>query len=168
MNVRSAVTSSPILAVLGPAAASKEEMALAEGVGAIAARAGWVVLTGGGSGVMAAAARGAVEAGGLTIGVLPNSDPAAGYPNPWIILPIYTGMANARNAINVLSATLCVALGGGPGTLSEIGLALKTGREVWCWKSWSLEAPPGTATAMPRVFDTADELLMELREALSD
>ncbi len=75
----------------------------------------------------------------------------------------------ARNAFNVFSATLCVALGGGPGTLSEIAMALKAGIEVWCWRSWSLTPPRTTILAStPRVFDSADKLLAALKERLSE
>ena len=125
MSDPSSVNQLPILAVLGSSDASAEENAIAERVGEAAARAGWVMLTGGGSGVMEAASRGAVEAGGLTVGILPTNGPGGGYPNDWVRLPIYTGSGSARNAFNVLSANLCIAVGGGPGTLSEMGLALK-------------------------------------------
>lgn len=157
----------PILAVLGPATASAVEVEVAERIGAMAAGAGWVVLTGGGSGVMEAANRGAAEAGGMTVGILPTASASDRYPNRWVRVPIYTGAGNARNAINVLSATLCVAIGGGPGTLSEVALALKCGKEVWCWKSWVLQPPPGTAPDVARLFETPDELYEALRERLS-
>lgn len=111
---------------------------------------------------MEAASRGAVEAGGLTVGVLPTAGPGGGYPNRWVRLPIYTGSGSARNSFNVLSADLCVAIGGGPGTLSEIALALKSGTPVWCFKSWTLEPPPGSHRPLPRVFDTEVELLQAL------
>jgi uncharacterized protein (TIGR00725 family) len=157
----------PILAVLGPSDASDRDKAAAERVGSIAAAAGWVVLTGGGPGVMAAASRGAVRAGGMTVGVLPTAGPAGGYPNDWVQIPIYTGAGSARNAFNVLSADLCVAIGGGPGTLSEIALALKSGTPVWCLDSWDLAPPPGTDRPLPRVFQNLDALVSALTEELS-
>ena len=158
----------PILAVFGASDASAEEMAVAERVGAVAARAGWVVLTGGGPGVMEAASRGAVGAGGLTVGILPTDGPGGAYPNPWVRLPIYTGSGGARNAFNVLSANLCIAIGGGPGTLSEIALALKSGKTVWSWRSWDIAPPPGTDRPLPRVFVHEDELLASLESELRE
>ena len=157
----------PILAVLGPSDASDRDKAAAERIGSIAATAGWVVLTGGGPGVMEAASRGAVEAGGLTAAILPTATAGAGYPNRWVHLPIYTGSGSARNAFNVLSADLCVAIGGGPGTLSEIALALKSDTPVWCLHSWKLTPPPGTDRPLPRVFDDVEALVTALREELS-
>lgn len=156
----------PVLGVLGPGLGMPRLEGVAEQVGEVAARAGWVVLTGGGPGVMAAACRGAVAAGGLTVGIIPTSMPVEGYPNLWVRLAIYTGAGMARNAFNVLSANLCVAIGGGPGTLSEIALALKAGVPVWAWDSWSLDPPDGTSYPVPRVFASSDELLDALRAEL--
>jgi len=85
----------PILAVLGAADATADEERVAEDVGALAARHGWVVLTGGGPGVMAAACRGAVAAGGLTVGILPNDRAEVGYPNRWVRIPVFTGAGRA-------------------------------------------------------------------------
>ena len=167
MSSRPGVNPLPILAVLGGGDASDKEILVAERVGATAARAGWVVLTGGGPGVMEAACRGAVEAGGLTIGILPNARAGDGYPNPWVMIPIFTAAGSARNAFNVLSANLCVAVGGGAGTLSEIALALKSGTPVWCWSSWALTPPPGRKVSMPRVFEEADDLIEALDAALN-
>jgi uncharacterized protein (TIGR00725 family) len=151
----------PIIAVLGAGQATPDEEVVACRVGEAAARHGWVVLTGGGPGVMAAASKGAVEAGGLTVGILPIENSSRAYPNPWVRIPIYTGAGMARNAFNVLSATLCVAVGGGTGTLSEIAMALKAGVPIWCWRSWDLE-PPGDRDVELRTFDDADELLSTL------
>jgi len=93
---------------------------------------GYVLITGGGGGVMESASRGAVENGGLVVGVLPSERkaPLDGYPNPYVTIPVYTGMSDARNAIIAKSADVLVALGGGAGTLSEIGLAVKSGTPV--------------------------------------
>jgi len=158
----------PVLAVLGAADATADEEQLAEAVGALAARRGWVVLTGGGPGVMAAASRGAVAAGGLTLGILPNERPDAGYPNPWVRIGVFTGAGSARNAFNVLSARLCVAIGGGAGTLSEIALALKAGVPVWCWRSWQVQPPPPHGRALPRLFEDRRALLEALDAQLQE
>jgi uncharacterized protein (TIGR00725 family) len=156
----------PTLAVLGPGDASQDEIAVAERVGRLAASHGWVVVSGGGPGVMEAVCQGAVEAGGLTVGILPSDRPTKGYPNRWIRVPIYTGAGMARNVFNVLSASLCVALGGGPGTLSEVALAMKAGVPVWCWKSWSIDPPRNTGFEMPVVIDSEEELLSRLDQKL--
>jgi uncharacterized protein (TIGR00725 family) len=116
---------------------------------------------------MEAVCRGAVEAGGLTIGILPSAGPSDGYPNRWVRIPIFTGAGMARNVFNVLSARLCLAIGGGPGTLSEVALAIKAGVPVWCWRSWTLTPPREIGYAMPRVIDSSDELLEELEKELS-
>lgn len=101
-------------------------------LGEVIAKRGHVLLTGGGTGVMRAASQGAYLAGGLVIGVLPNDRerPLAGYPNEFIDIPIYTGMYEARNIINAKTPDLIIALAGGPGTLSEMVLALKGGVPV--------------------------------------
>ncbi len=155
-----------VLAVLGGSVAKPEEEIVAERVGATAARGGWVTLTGGGQGVMAAASRGAVEAGGLTLAILPNAYPGGGYPNHWVHIPVFTGAGSARNAFNVLSASLCVAIGGGAGTLSEIALAIKSSVPVWSWGTWGIEAPTGGPPADLRVFASAEELIEALEDLL--
>jgi hypothetical protein len=116
------------VAVVGAGRATDRERELAYELGAALAGAGAVVVSGGLGGVMEAAARGASEAGGLTLGILPGADPAAA--NRWIALPIATGMGEARNALVVRAAEAVVAVGGAWGTLSEVALARKTGVPV--------------------------------------
>lgn len=126
---------------------SEDDLALAAAriVGEMVARAGAVLVTGGLGGVMAAAARGATEAGGLTVGILPGEH--AGDANPWITIPVVTGLGHARNVILVHTAEALVAIGGSYGTLSEVALALKIGVPVAVVGSWKMErqghaAPP--------------------------
>lgn len=116
------------IAVVGGSRATEEEAAAARRLGAEVATAGAVVVCGGRGGVMEAVARGAAEAGGWTVGILPGADEAEA--NPWIRLPLPTGMGEARNALVVRSAQAVVAVGGGWGTLSEIALAGAVGCPV--------------------------------------
>ena len=97
-------------------------------LGRLLAGYGCDIVCGGLGGVMAGACQGAREAGGRTIGILPGDDPAAA--NPFVDVPVVTGMGIARNVLVVKNGDAVVALSGGAGTLSEIGLALKLGRPV--------------------------------------
>ena len=95
----------------------------AEEVGTLLARAGATVVTGGLGGVMQAASKGALSAGGLTIGFLPGEDSTEA--NEYVRIPIATGLGVMRNLVVVTSSDAVVAVGGRHGTLSEIGLALR-------------------------------------------
>jgi len=110
----------------------------AEEVGQLLARAGATVLTGGLGGVMRAASRGARASGGSTIGILPGADAAEA--NEFVQLAIPTGLGVVRNLVVVTAADAVVAVGGRHGTLSEIGLALRMGREVVGLGSWRIES----------------------------
>jgi uncharacterized protein (TIGR00725 family) len=125
----------PQIAIIGPGDAGPAELADADTAGRILAREGAVLLCGGRGGVMEAACRGAREGGGLTVGILPDT----GNGNPYLSVVIRTGLGNARNAVLVQSADAVVALGGGYGTLSEIALSLKGGREVFGVKTWNID-----------------------------
>jgi uncharacterized protein (TIGR00725 family) len=124
----------------------------AEEVGQLVARGGAVVVTGGLGGVMRAASRGAAAAGGETIGILPGTDPAEA--NEFVRTPIATGLGVARNLVVVTAADAVVAVGGRHGTLSEIGLALRMGRQVVTLASWRLE--PDEPVNGPRVHRARD------------
>jgi hypothetical protein len=86
---------------------------------------------------MEAACRGAREAGGVTIGILPGAD--RGAANRFVEVAIPTGLGEARNAVVVRSADAVVAVGGGYGTLSEIAFALKAGKPVVGLGGWEIE-----------------------------
>ena len=118
-----------IIGVMGGSAAGAEDCRLAFRFGQLVACDGDVLLCGGRpEGVMDAAARGARDQGGLTLGILPGSDPDKAAE--CIDLAVATGLGQARNAINVLSSDVVVACAGGAGTLSEVALALKCGKLV--------------------------------------
>jgi uncharacterized protein (TIGR00725 family) len=127
------------IAVIGPSRAGAGETSAAEMVGALVAEAGALLVCGGGGGAMEAACRGARSKGGTTIGILPgrSRDDA----NRFVDVAIPTGMGEARNAIVVRTADAVIAVGGGTGTLSEIGLALKMGRPVVGLSTWHASLP---------------------------
>lgn len=110
----------------------------AEEVGTALARAGAVVITGGLGGVMRAASRGARAGGGQAIGLLPGADAADA--NEFVSIAIPTGLGVVRNLVVVTAADAVVAVGGRHGTLSEIGLALRMGRQVVALSSWRVES----------------------------
>jgi uncharacterized protein (TIGR00725 family) len=124
------------IAVIGASDASPEELKLAEKVGRELAKQGAIVICGGLSGVMEAACRGANLAGGLTIGILPGDSAKAA--NPYVQIPIVTGLGYARNALVAKSAQAVIAVGGSYGTLSEIAYALQSNIPVIGLKTWAL------------------------------
>lgn len=118
----------PLIAVVGAGSCSQEVESLAAEVGREIAQNGAVLVCGGLGGVMAAAARGAKEAGGPTMGILPG--PRTEEANPYIDFPVATNMGQARNAIIVQTADVLISVVGWYGTLSEIAMALKIGKAV--------------------------------------
>lgn len=124
------------VAVIGAGQCTKREAKLAEEIGRELARSGAVLICGGMGGVMEAASRGASEAGGLTIGILPGENPKQA--NPYIKLAITSGVGHARNLAVAKSAMVVIAIGGGYGTLSEIAFALQSGIPVIGLNTWSL------------------------------
>ena len=135
------------MAVVGAGDATPEQKELAETVGRALAERGAVVVSGGLGGVMEAACRGAREAGGTTLGILPGHDRREA--NPYVEVAIPTGLGEARNALVVRAADSLVAVGGGFGTLSEVALALKAGKTVAGLGSWDLGSDAVTAVSSP-------------------
>jgi uncharacterized protein (TIGR00725 family) len=116
---------------MGASEPSPGTLAVARRMGRLVAEAGWVLLTGGRpAGVMEAACAGAKSVpGSLTLGILPSGP--EGSVSAHVDLAVFTGMGEARNAINVLSSDVVVACGvEGPGTASEVALALRSVRPV--------------------------------------
>lgn len=124
------------VAVVGPGEATADEARTAEDVGRLLADAGAVLVCGGLGGVMEGACRGAKSAGGTTVGILPGPDRAAA--NEFVDVAIATGLGEARNALVVRAADALIAIGGSWGTLSEIALALRTGKRVVGLGTWDL------------------------------
>jgi uncharacterized protein (TIGR00725 family) len=122
-----------IIGVMGGGSAVQADLKAAYLLGKLIAQNGWILLNGGrNSGIMEASAKGARDNGGLTIGILP--DETHQRASRYINIPIVTGMRSARNCINVLTSDIVVACPGGPGTLSEIALALKYDKRVILFK----------------------------------
>ncbi len=126
-----------IIGVIGGSAPTPAEATAAEAVGRALAEAHAVLICGGRGGVMEAACRGAKSAGGLTIGVLPGSRRAGA--NPYVDIPIVTGLGEARNAVIARTAQAVIAVGGSYGTLSEIAFALAFGVPVVGIGTWQVE-----------------------------
>jgi uncharacterized protein (TIGR00725 family) len=132
------------VAVVGGYEADDVDLAAAEEVGRLLAQRGCVVVTGGRRGVAEAASRGAVLAGGTTVGILPGRTRAEA--NPYVRVPIPTGLGETRNALVVMDADAVIALPGAYGTLSEVAHALLAGTRVVSLgdAAWAI---PGTLPA---------------------
>lgn len=125
------------VAVVGPAEpATHDLLDRAADAGRLLAERGWVVVTGGLGGVMAAAARGAAEAGGTAVALLPGPDRDAAAPGHTVAIP--TGLGEMRNALLVRTVDAVLAVGGSWGTLSEVALAARTGVPVFSVAGWDL------------------------------
>ena len=153
------------IGVIGEGTCSRRTAAVARRVGAAVAQAGAVLWTGGRGGVMAAASRGAAEAGGLVVGILPGFRREDA--NRWVAVPIVTGMDQARNVVLVRSCDAVIAVGGMYGTLSEIALALKLGRPVVGLGTWRLGQPQGRRVPIIRAATPEAAVARAVRAARS-
>jgi uncharacterized protein (TIGR00725 family) len=124
------------IGVIGGGDVSQVTAQIAEEVGREIARRGAVLVCGGLGGVMEAACLGAAAEGGLTVGILPGDDRRAA--NPYVKIPIITGIGYARNVAVVKSSQAVIAVDGSYGTLSEIAHALQSGIPVIGLGTWSI------------------------------
>jgi uncharacterized protein (TIGR00725 family) len=122
------------IGVIGAGDCPLETYKISYDVGHLIGEKGWVLICGGLGGVMEGAAKGCLETGGITVGLLPGTEKESA--NPYIALAIPTGMGEARNVLVVRASDVVLAIAGGFGTLSEIGLALKIGKPVIGLGTW--------------------------------
>jgi uncharacterized protein (TIGR00725 family) len=154
----------PVVSVIGAADSTAEQDADAEEIGRLLAEHRIILACGGRSGVMKAACRGARNAGGLTIGILPGTDRDGGNPHLSIALP--TGLGHARNVLVVLAGQVVIAIGGGYGTLSEIATALKMGKKVIGLHTWHAEDCQGELAGIHAV-ESPEEAISAVNSFLS-
>ncbi len=148
-----------IIAVIGGAEASEKYLKIAEEVGSLIAQRDAILITGGMGGVMAAASKGAREKGGLVIGILPTADKASA--NPYIDIPIVTGMNQASNFIIARTCDCAIAIDGKFGTLSEIAYCLMYDVPVIGIDTWHIDAPITEAKNAQQALDLAFTELSE-------
>jgi len=125
-----------IIAVIGAGQCDGKVRQMALEIGQEIARSGAILICGGLSGVMRAAAEGAKAENGVTVGILPGNDKAEA--NEFIDFRICTGLGEARYLIIIKTADAVIALPGRYGTLSELGFALKVGKPVVSYGSWEV------------------------------
>jgi hypothetical protein len=141
-----------IISVIGASRPDERIYALAMEVGRLLAEKGFIIACGGLGGVMEAVCRGAAERGGLSLGFLPRESDVA---NPYVTIPVSTGLGEARNILVVSSGAAVISIGGAFGTLSEIGFAMKLGKPLVGLHTWSFidnegNSYPEMAASTPR------------------
>ncbi len=146
------------IGVIGAADCSESIRQLAQELGAGIARLGAILVCGGRGGVMEAASQGAREAGGMAVGILPGDSPRDG--NVSLSLALATGLGDARNAVIARACDIVVAVDGGYGTLSEIGLSLKMGKPVIGINTWQCTDPRGKKAEIHQAKDATEALML--------
>jgi uncharacterized protein (TIGR00725 family) len=154
----------PHVAVVGGYRADADTLRHAEELGRLLAERGAIVVTGGREGVAEAVSRGATQAGGVTVGILPGRE--RDEANDWVQVAVPTGLGDTRNALVVMGADAVVALPGQYGTLSEISFALLDGTPVIALGGWDLSAAGPIDAPIERV-ESAAEAVAALDRALS-
>jgi uncharacterized protein (TIGR00725 family) len=150
----------PHVAVVGGYDVDADTLGQAEAVGRLLAQGGAILVTGGRRGVAEAASRGASEAGGLTVGVLPGRDRSEA--NPWVDVAVPTGLGDTRNALVVMGADAVIAFPGQYGTLSEVAFALLDGTPVIGLGTWELRRAGGLDDSVERARDPEDAVTRAL------
>ena len=145
------------IGIIGAGICSKEVYQTAETLGRLIAERGDTLICGGLGGVMEAAAKGAKSKGGTTIGILPGL--SAEDANPFIDIPIVTGLSHARNVIIVRSSDILIAVAGKYGTLSEIAIALKLGKPVIGICSWNISKDIFQTQSPEEAINLVDKLI---------
>jgi len=125
------------IAVIGGHKAAKKYLKIAHEVGKLIAQNGWVLVCGGREGIMEAACKGAKEAGGLTVGIMPSL--SGEDANAYVDIKIPTGMGYARNFLVARAAQAVIAISGEYGTLSEIAFAFNDHRPVIGVGTWKIK-----------------------------
>jgi uncharacterized protein (TIGR00725 family) len=157
------VTRSIQISVIGGARGEGDALRDAEAVGRRLAEAGAALVCGGRGGVMEAASRGASEAGGTVIGILPTTELADA--NPYVTHAVATGIGQARNVAVVASGEGVIAIGGEWGTLSEIAFARRLGRPVVAIRSWTLDNRAGADLGIVEAESAAEAVEAALSAA---
>ena len=137
------------IGIIGGASPEPEFRRIALELGQLIAQRGAVLVCGGLSGVMEAAARGAKQKGGLTIGILPGN--SLGDANPHIDIPIATGMGYSRNSLVAMNADVLIAVDGQYGTLTEIAYGNIYGKKVIGIGTWDIQGILKAETARQAV-----------------
>lgn len=153
-----------LISVIGGSEAGPEALAQAEAVGRELAERGVVIVCGGLTGVMEAVCRGAKSAGGTTVGILPGNTPSQA--NPYVDIPVCTGIGYARNVLVVKSGRAVIAIDGAYGTLSEIAHALGEGIPVIGLNTWSFSINGTTSQAVIPARDPVDAVEKAIQAAL--
>ena len=155
------------ISVIGASNCSAKESKLAEEVGRELAKRGAVVICGGLNGVMEAVCRGAKSEGGLTVGILPGNNRRDA--NPYVDIPIITGIGYARNSIVAKSGQAVIAVGGKYGTLSEIAYALQDKIPViglGTWKLATIKSKDESIIIANNASDAVDKAIESIKQGV--
>jgi len=157
------------ISVIGASKCSAKEARIAEEVGRELAKRGAIVICGGLTGVMEAVCRGAKSEGGLTVGILPSNNRRDA--NPYVDIPIITGIGYARNSIVAKSGQAAIAIGGKYGTLSEIAYALQDKIPViglGTWKLATSKSKDESIIIANNASDAVDKAIQSIKQGVKN